>query len=395
MRAPSPARYVRSLIDRLGLARLAGPNVQMVVREIERRPLRTLLSSAAIAAATGLTVVGGWYYDGIEELVELQFHDVMREDAAVTFVEPRPDRAVRELAHLPGVTAAEGARVVPVRFRSGHRHRDGIVWGYPQGMQMRTLRDSRARPVSVPPDGVVLTDVLGEILGVRVGDTVELEIREGQRRRAEVVVAGLVDEPMGLAGHMQSASLHRLMREEEKVSVAFLRVDPEKGGGIDARLKDLPHVVDVTHRARLLARFRDQSADMILTAAAIISLFAATITVGVVYNNARVALATRTRDLASLRVLGFTRREISSVLLGELAVQVLIAIPAGLLFGRWLVLGLAQTVDPETYRLPVILTPASYAFAAAVTISASLLSALIVRRRLDRLDLIGVLKTRE
>jgi putative ABC transport system permease protein len=395
MRPSAPTRYVRSLLDRLRLARAVGPSVQMIARELERRPLRTLLSSAAIAAATGLTVVGGWYYDGIEALLETQFHEIMREDAAITLTEARDVRALGGLEQLPGVIEAEGARVVPVRFRNAHRYRDGAVWGYPDEIEMRQLRDRYGHRVALPPDGIVLTDVLAEILGVEVGGVIELEIREGNRETQRVTVAGLVEESMGLQGHMTSGALHRLLREEPKLSVAFLRVDPVAGTDLDRRLKDLPYVADVTRRASLLARFRDQSANMILTAAAIISLFAATITVGVVYNNARVALATRARDLASLRVLGFTRAEISSILLGELAIQVLLAVPFGLVFGLWLVTAMASTVDPETYRLPVILTPATYAFAAAVTLGASLASALLVRRRLDRLDLIGVLKTRE
>jgi putative ABC transport system permease protein len=395
MRPPAPTRYRRSLIDRLGLARLVGPMGQMIVRELERRPLRSMLSAAAIAAATGLTVIGAWYYEGIDALLRTQFQEVMREDAAVTLLESRDERAVSELAHLPGVESAEGVRILPVRFRAEHRLRDGVVWGYPDEIEMRRLRDRFARPRPLPPQGIVLTDVLAEILGVGVGDTVELEVLEGERGKYRVVVAGLIDEAMGLQGHMASDALHRMLGQERQVSVVFLRIDPLAAGELDHRLKDLPYVADVTRRSALLARFREQSGNMIVTVSLIISLFAATITVGVVYNNARVALATRARELASLRVLGFTRAEISSILLGELAIHVLFALPFGLALGLWFVHALAGMVDPETYRLPVVLTGASYAFAAAITLLAAVVSALIVRRGLDRLDLIGVLKTRE
>ncbi len=285
--------------------------------------------------------------------------------------------------------------MVPVRFRAGHHYRDGVIWGYPPDIEMRRLRDRFGRPAPLPPDGIVLTDVLAEILGVRPGDTIELEVREGLRGTHRVAVAGLVDEAIGLQGHMASDALHRVLGEEERVSLVLMRVDPDQSSVLDDRLKDLPAVAEATRRSSLLRRFRDQSGNMIVTLAAIISLFAATITVGVVYNNARVALATRSRDLASLRVLGFTRAEISGILLGELAVQVLLALPFGLAFGAWLVITLASTIDPETYRLPVVLTPATHAFAAAVTLVAAIGSALLVRRRLDKLDLIGVLKTRE
>lgn len=395
MRPAAPARYRRSLVDRMRLSTIVGPSVQMVVREFERRPLRALLSVVAIAASTGLTVVAGFYYDGIRSLVETQFSTVMGEDAAVSFVEPRPRSSIRELAHLPGVLGAEGLRVVPVRFRAGHRHRDGALWGYPENIQMRRPRDRQGRPVSLPPDGALLTDILAKILGVGVGDVVQVEIQEGSRPIRSVVIAGVIDESFGLQGHMRLRALERLSGEYDAVSLALLRIDPADGDRLDARLKDMPFVAEVTRRSNLLARFEEQSGSMIVTISVIIALFAATITIGVVYNNARISLAARARDLASLRVLGFARSEISAILLGELFALVIVALPFGLLFGRWLVSALASTVDPETYRLPVLLTSRSYAFAAVVTLASALASALVVRRRIDQLDLVAVLKTRE
>jgi putative ABC transport system permease protein len=395
MRPPAPARYRRSLVDRLHLAQVVGPAVHMVVRELERRPWRTLFSSLAVAAATALSVVGGWYYDGVEALFETQFHQIMREDAAVTFVKARPERAARELAHIPGVLAAEGVRLVPVRFRAGWRYREGVIWGYPDEIEMRRLRDAAGREVPLPPEGVVLTDMLARVLHVRPGDPIEVELHEGARDRRQVIVAGLVNEPFGLQGHMRMETLRSWLRESPHISMALLRLDPVERTTTEARLKQLPSIVDVTRRASVLERFRQENANMIVTMAMIVALFAATITVGVVYNDARVALSLRGRDLASLRVLGFTRGEISAVLIGEQLIQVLAALPIGLMLGHRLVLLLAKMVDPETFRLPVVLTPRSYAFAAAVTLAAATVSALLVRRRLDRLDLIAVLKTRE
>ncbi len=395
MRPAAPARYRRSLIDRLGIGTLISPAAQMVVRELERQPIRSAMSALAIASSVGLMVVGAWYYDGIDSIMHTQFHEAMREDLAVTFRLPTDERAVRELAHLPGVIDAEGLRVVPVRFHHAHRYRDGSIFGYPDDIEMRALRNSEGDLVPLPPDGIVLTDMLGDVLGVGVGDRVEVKVNDGERGRHQLVVTGLVRESFGLQGHMRLEALRDTLGEDELVSLALLRVDPVAGAALDERLKELPGVLSVNRRMDALEQFREQSGGMIIVVALIITLFAATITIGVVYNNARVALSLRSRDLASLRVLGFHRSEISAVLLGELAVQVLVALPFGLLFGTWLCHALAQLVDPETYRLPVILTPRSYAFAAAVAIAASAVSALLVRRKLDHLDLVAVLKARE
>jgi putative ABC transport system permease protein len=395
MRPPAPAKYRRNLIDRLRLSRWLGPGPQMVFRELERRPLRTLLSAVAIAASVGLMVIGGWYYDSIDDLMHTQFHLAMREDLSVVFREPRPARAIHELGHLPGVLQAEGLRIVPVRFRMGHRTRDCVIVGYPDGSTLRALRDKFARPVPLPPDGVVLTDKLGELLGVTPGQELSVEIHEGSRRVRPLVVSGLVSEAFGLQGHMELGALLRFLGEEDRRTLGLLRADPLLADQLDHRLKDLPYVTSVTRRAQIVARFRAQSGKMIVTVSLIIMFFAATITVGVVYNNARIALSTRARDLASLRVLGFTRAEISAILLTEMSIPVLLAIVPGFYFGHYLVGLIASMADPETYRLPVVIQTRAYAASALVALIAAAFSALLVRRKLDQLDLIGVLKTRE
>lgn len=395
MRPPAPARYGRGWLDRLELTRLWGTAPQMVLRELRRRPVRALLSSLAIASSVALSVVGGFYYDATEELVRSQFFDVMREDVAVSFTKPHPERAVREIQHLPGVLLAEPRREAPVRFRAGHHFREGLVIGYPLDAELRAPRDKTGREVPLPPRGIVLTDKLAELLGLRVGDSVTLEFREGARPTRQVVVSGLVAESFGLQGHMNLDALSELLGQEPLVSTALLQVDAAAAADLQRRLTEVPAVVSVASRDELLQRFREQSAGMILVFTFIITLFAVVITYGVVYNNARVALSQRERDLASLRVLGFTRGEVSAMLLGEIAIQVLFALPVGLLFGRGLVWALGSTMDPETYRLPLLITPRTYAFAALVTLVASAVSALLVRRRIDRLDLIAVLKTRE
>lgn len=395
MRPEAPERYRRSVLDIFRLARPLGPAANMVVRELERHPVRASLSVFAIAASVALMVIGGWYYDGVDTLVYTQFHRAMREDISVTFLGPRPARVLRSLAGMEGVLAAEGMRTVPVRFEAQQHTREGAILGFADNTDMRDVRDRYGARVELPPNGVVLSAQLAEILHVKVGDRVNALLREGDRSRRALVVSGLVDDSFGLQGYMRMDALGRWLGEVPNVSMALLRVDPLAEGAVQARLKDMPQVAAVWRRRDAIDSFEEQSGAMLITMAFIMSLFAATITVGVVYNNARVALSLRSRDLASLRVLGFYNSEVSAVLLGEMAVQVLAALPLGLWMGTYLVLALASTVDPETYRLPVTLTARSYAFAATVALVASIASALLVRRKVDKLDLIAVLKTRE
>jgi putative ABC transport system permease protein len=395
MRPPPPVSYRPTVLERLGLFRLLGPAARMIVREIERRPVRTMLSSLGIAFAVAIVVVGQCWNDATDFLIQVQFHRAMREDIDVSFIEPRSTRAIREIAHVPGVLQAEGVRMVPVRFRAGHRFRDAALWGYPAEPQLRRILDQFANAKPLPRHGVMLTQKLGEVLGVGIGDRVEVDVREGDRRTVVLEITDLVDESFGLQGYMRLDELHAALREQPNVSLALVTIDPNRYDEVHRRLKSMRAVASVTRRDNVSERFQAQSGDMMRVTMAILILFAAIIAVGVVYNNARVALAVRTRDLASLRVLGFARAEVAAILLGELGIQVIIAIPMGLIIGTWLARAMMSATDPETYRFPAIISTQTYAFAIVVALASGVVSALLVRRRLNQLDLIGVLKTRE
>lgn len=387
MRPPAPLSYHRTLAERLGLGRALGPSAMMVVREINRRPVRFLLSTAGIAMGVGIFIFGRFTWDSFEYLFEEQYLREHREDLTVALTSPRPAGAIQELAHLPGVELAEGERSVPVRIRAGLRWRDTVIIGYAPKPELHQP------PFELPSDGMLLTDQLSTVLDVRAGDLVEVELLEHDWPVREVLVRGFVDEPFGLQAHARADWIDRLLRVEPRVTAIMLRVTPEHLADVRARLKELPAVGGVTSRARVIENYRAQMGGSMVVITMILGLSAAAIAIGVVYNNARIALSLRSRDLASLRVLGFTRREISTVLLGELGAQVSLGVPLGLLFGTWWARAYAATIDQEVIRFPLHIAPSTYATAATIALVSGLVSALLVRRNLDRLDLVGVLKS--
>ncbi|HTM19043.1 MAG TPA: ABC transporter permease, partial [Kofleriaceae bacterium] len=252
------------------------------------------------------------------------------------------------------------------------------------------------REATAPAEGIALGRKLADVLGLAVGDRVDIELLGlGRGRRREVTVNALIDDAFGLQGYMRPEPLRRLAGEEPSIDGVELRVDPARTDEVSRRLAEMPGVVRINRMQWLVDRMRAQTGESMGWITLITVAFAAAIAAGVIYNNARVALSTRSRDLASLRVLGFTRREISAVLLGELAMQLIIAVPIGLWLGSWWTAAVMGTADPEMYRMPIEVSRYSYGFAVAVTTGAALVSALLVRRMLDRLDLIEVLKTRE
>ncbi len=396
MRPPSPARYRASAIERFPILRRVHQTTMMVFREIWRRPLRTVLSSAGIAFALAIIILGRFGKDAHGPILDLQFGRQQREDITVIFADEIEDRSLGYLAHLPGVDQVDGYRTTPVRFRSGARWRDTILIGLPPDSHLRRLFNRQFRPARIPHSGVLMTDVLADILGAEPGDVVQVELKEGDRGTREVRIAGTIDEAFGIQGYMQKTTLHELLREKPTINTALLRVDPAREAELHSRLTDIPTVQSIHRKRTLLEKFEEQTSRTMQVITLILTLFATAIAVAVVYNNARVSLSVRSRDLATLRVLGFTRAEVSAILLGEQAVQVFLGIPVGLVLGTWSARALVELqADPEQFRMPMLISSQTYAFAVVVILAAAVLSALLVRRRLDSLDLIGVLKTRE
>ncbi|MCC6213283.1 MAG: FtsX-like permease family protein [Polyangiaceae bacterium] len=395
MQPPAPARPRRSVLERLGFGRALGAGALRIAREIERRPVRTLLSTIGISFCVAIAVVAGFWSDATDFMLDVQFHGAMREDVTVTFTRPLPRGVLGELRGLPGVRRAEGLAQAPVRFRVAHRHRDGLLAAHEPSSELRRWLDARGAPLSLPPTGVVLGAKLAEVLGVRVGDVVTIEAKAGERRTAALTVSGLADEAFGLQGHVHPATLTGLIGGEGAVEAALLRVDSAALGEVLARLRAAPWTAAVARPGTVRQQFEEQSGGILRVYTLLLVGFAAVIAVGVVYNDARIALSQRSRDFASLRVLGFTRGEVARMLAAELTVQVVLALPLGLVLGSGLVDALISTVDAETYRLPALISVRTYAFAASITLVAAVASFLLVRRRLDALDLIGVLKTRE
>jgi putative ABC transport system permease protein len=395
MRPPSPDTYRQSWIERLGLKRILSQPSRMILRNILRHRVKSTLTVLGIALACGIIPTGLFQRDTVSYMVNLQFALVQREDLSVTFTEPTGWRARSELLALPGVIHAEPFRNVPVRLRNGPRSYTSAIRGLQPGGDLVRVLDADLRPVALPEDGIVLTDFLATMLGLRIGDRLVVEVLEGSRPLRAVTVAGLVHEYIGVSAYMQLEALNRLMREGRTLSGAYLAVDSARLATLFARLDGLPRVAGVAERAQEIRNFNRVMRETMLFFTYVATAFAVVIAFGVIYNSARIALTERGRELASLRVLGFTRGEIAYVLLGELAVLTVLAIPIGLVLGRSMCYYIAREMQNDLFRVPVVLMPQTYAISAVVVLASAALSGVAVRARLDKLDLIAVLKAAE
>jgi putative ABC transport system permease protein len=342
-----------------------------------------------------IVIAGTFWADALDWFMDVQFNQVQRADVNIGFAEPVSSSVRWELERLPGVQRAEVARAIPARLRAGHRsYRTGIN-GLADDAALQRILDAELNEARPAPGGLLLTSRLAERLGVRPGDTLLAELLEGKRIKAQVHVSATVREMAGMNAWMRLEDLNRLAREGSVVSTAGLRVERSQEAALLERLKAMPAAAVVIVNRTLVDTFRETSARNVLFFTAVLSAFAATIAVGVVYNNARIQLAERAWELASLRVLGFTRREVSVLLLGELALEIAAAIPLGFLAGFWLSALLIALMAQEVMEFPLVVYPSTYVYAGTVVAAAGIVSALIVRNRINKLDLVGVLKTRE
>jgi putative ABC transport system permease protein len=395
MRPEPPASFRPTIVERLGLRRFLSQGTRMILRQLERRPVKSLLSSLGIALAVAVLVLGNFMEDSLDYLLDFQFFLAQRQDMSIACVDPRSSEVIHDIEHLPGVLKTEPFRSVAVRLRHGHYSKRVAVMGLAPNRELFRLMGRNEREAVIPADGMLMSVQLANLLRVRLGETVRVEVQEGERTMTDQVVRGLVDDYSGTNAYMDAKALHRLMKEGDTVSGCFITIDHNQEAEIYLQLKNTPRVASVTVKRAMLKSFEETVKDNQMRIKYFNVLFACVIAFGVVYNTARISLAERSRELATLRVIGFTRAEISWILLGELGVLTLVAIPFGLAFGFGFAWFASRAFNTDLYRIPLVVRPFTFAFAATIVLLASLISGLIVRRRLDELDLVSVLKSKE
>ncbi|MBK6006460.1 ABC transporter permease [Ramlibacter ginsenosidimutans] len=394
MRPPAPGRFRRTLVERLGFTGLS-PALRMILRNMERKPLRTGLSIGGMAAAVAIVVMGNFFRDAIEVVIDGSFALSMRSDVSVWLTEPGEGAIALQLARLPGVVAHESLRDVQATLVNGQRRQRVMIRGGPLRSELLRIVDVDGRQTLPDGDGIVLTDRLAAKLGLRVGDLVQVEVQEGRRQQLTLPVQATVREMMGLNAYMNRAALNRALGEGDVATGFVLALERGSESRFLHATQALPRAAGAFSKATMLRNMREVTARNILIISTVLTVFAGVIAVGVVYNNVRIALAERAWELASLRVLGFTRAEVSALLLGELALGIAVALPLGMFGGYALVHVITELLKSDQFHFPVVIFARTYALAALAVLAAAVASAWVVRRRIDRLDMVSALKTRE
>lgn len=395
MRPAPPGDFRPTILERIGFQRFIPQTMRMILRSLERQPIKSSLSCLGISTAVAVIILGSYAKDAVDYVMESQFRHAQRHDLMVTFVRATKADVIHDIENLPGVHAVVPMRSIPVTARSGHHSRRVAVQGLPPGNPLFKAVDIMRHEQRIPEGGVLMTSKLAEVLELKLGDDVTLEVLEGARPHCRLQLRGTVEDFSGLSCYVSEETAHRMLREGDSLSGAWVTVDSQKVNQLYTQLKSLPQVAGVSIKVAMIESFRNTIAENLLRIRLFNVGFATIIAFGVVYNAARISLAERARELATLRVIGFTRGEISGILLGELGVLTIVALLPGLGLGYLFCIVSTMSLNTEMYRIPLVINPATQGFACGVICVAAFLSGLVVRRRLDELDLIAVLKTRE
>ncbi len=392
MRPPSPIQFRRTLLERMGLEKYFSHLSRIVIRHVERRPFRTLFSTLGIGLSMSILIFAFFMEDSIDYLLDVQFDMAQRQDISLGFVEPRAITALEEIRLMPGVTKVEPLRQVAVFLKSENFSKRTTITGIRPDPDLYRILDTDLQAARVPQQGLALSSKLAEVLNVKKGDMMTVEVLEDRRPVLKIRVAEIIEEFIGLSAFMDMDQLNRALNEGTVITGASLLVDPLWNGPLFQEIKEIPAIASMVILAKSRQIFRETMGENLLKMVAINIVFASLISFGVIYNTARIALSERGRELATLRVLGLTRGEVAYILFGEMTVIILMAIPVGLFIGYLMVLGMAQSMDTELFRIPVIVEKTTYGLSVIIVALSSVLSFYLVWRQVENIDLVSAQK---
>jgi putative ABC transport system permease protein len=392
---PAPVSFGRLGSGIEAAARNLDGKTRMVARRIARFPRRSATTVVGVSLALALLITSQHFPISMNHIVDVTFGVAQRMDATLTFAETADDRILNEVGRLPGVFSVEPMRATEVIFTAGSRERRDTLMGLPEGAYLYRLLDQNMEQVYVRSDGVTLSQNIANKLGVTVGDTISVQATDGHRATAELTVVAVVKPYLAGVAYMRLDALGRALREPGRVTAAYVLLDGEQRGALNSEVKELPMIAGVSFLDNASASMRKMLNEGSGFFAYMFVVFSCLMAGGVAYSSARVTFAEQERDLATLRVLGFSRREVSYVLLAEIGALLMVALPVGALLGAVLSRWLMSQFQTELFTFPYITESSAYGRSALFVAAAVIGAALAVRRSVDRLDLVGVLKSRE
>lgn len=334
---------------------------RMSVRTVWRNGWRSFFTMVGVMFAAGMLIIAFFADDSMDYMLTQHFAFEKSYDYMIRFTEPIKDYEILSVSRLDGVLKAEPLLEVPVRVSFAGREEDDLLLGMRPDATLKTVFNEDGHRLVIPQDGVVMNDITAKKLGVTVGDRVMIEtrMRSGASREASLKVLGINHQMIGAGSYVSLNQANQVLGENRVVTAVMLKVDPGKAASIEKELNRMTGVSSFQSRQRELAGFEKQMGYMIYFVVIMVS-FAAILGFAIVYNSSVIGFSERQRELALLKVMGFSDREVGGLLLRETLLQsipgVLLGLPLGRMMSQWYV----AAISTDTFSFPVVVYPRTY-----------------------------------
>lgn len=392
MRPPAPPIYRTLGLERFSLISNSSASAKMFYRHTFRHLFRTVITSIGIALAMAIVILGLFWQDAVQYLIKTQFLMSQKQDATVSFTQQLQDIVLIELKHIKGVIYTEGYRISPALLSNQNYSEQTALFGIPSDAKLKVVLDKNENPISIPDNALVLSKGLADRLHLTLGDWVNVNMLEGNKAKTMLEVQGIVNDYVGMFAYTNIFLINRILNEDHLINLAGISINHQHINQLYKELKKIPKVSSITFNTSIVQTFKETFAKHVLVFTSILAGFAIVIAIAVVYNNAIIILAERSWELSTLRVLGFTDREVSNIFFYNIIFEVLLAIPMGILFGYWISWSLLELMQTDWFKIPFIIESKTYVISIVVVIIASLMSFFIIKKRIQQLNLTAVLK---
>ncbi|PKM76618.1 MAG: hypothetical protein CVU90_11745 [Firmicutes bacterium HGW-Firmicutes-15] len=394
MRPEPPQNSGKSLLEKLPLLwKELNPGWKMTLRNIGRNRGRFMLTLMGVVFAVALLIIAFFTNDAVDYIMQRYFYVGQTYDLSIRFNSLIQEKELLDINRMDGVQKVEGFLELPVKIHYQGKTQDEVLLAYPSDLSMKTMESGTGQPIQVPPDGILINQRTAAKLGVKEGDEVELEtlLPIGPVHRDTVKIMGETRQLIGGGSYINLQRANRILQERNLVSGAMLKVETGKVGFVESEINKMLGVSSVLSRQKELQNFQKNMASMTYSVSLMI-LFAVVLGFAIVYNSSVMNFAERQREIASLRVVGYSTQEVSSLLLKENLLQSLFGVLLGLPFGRLVAGAYVKSVSTDLYTLPVIIYPLTYLFSALGGIIFIMLAHRFAIKGIKDLDLVATLK---
>jgi len=392
MRPEAPKSYEASFLTKYNWLKHLSYLSRIILRQIERAPRRAILSVMGLSLSVAILIFSFFIEDSIDRLLDIQYNRIQLEDVNISFVEPISSAAVDSLNAMQGILVTEPVRDVAVTYRLNQAEKKSSLTALTDQPYLRKILNRSLESERIPKQGLLMSETLAKILGAKVGDTIEVQVLEEKQPTLQLQIVRITKQWIGMGAYIHTDYLHNLLDQQPRMTSAALLIDANYETDIYNRLKSVPMIIGLNITTVLMQIFTDIMAENMLMMMTTYIIFASIISFGVIYNTARIALSERWRELASLRVLGLSRREVAYLLFGELSLMTLLSIPVGIAIGVLLSYGMAESMESELFRIPFYIESSTYGYSILVLLVSTLVSFYLVWKQVDSIDLVSAQK---